>query len=189
MDVWSQRSKQECSWLSVHIDAIRPGMFSRSMRSTVGAGESRRADGTREIACLHPSQWSWNPMSHQPKNQLTELNSRPESRAFLKGKVGRCPHGIRLGNDFLASTPTKQTKDQSRTRKARSTDSFFTIRDIASGVEKAANRPGARFASGGSDMVNSQSIWGFLLLSGKKTTCFWKGWRLELAFLLVDVYS
>lgn len=49
----------------------------------------------------------------------------------------------------------------------RSTDSFFTIRDIASGVEKAANRTGGRFASGGSDKVNIQSIWGFLLLSGK----------------------
>lgn len=34
-------------------------------------------------------------------------------------------------------------------------------------MEKAANRTGGRFASGGPDKVNIQSIWGFLLLSGK----------------------
>lgn len=119
MDVLHQRSKKECSQLSVHVDAIKPCVFSRSTKNTMGTGESHRTDSAREITCLHPSQWNWNPMSHQPKNQLKELNSKPDGIALLKGKVGRCPHDIRLGSDFLATTPRTQTKDQSRTRQVQ----------------------------------------------------------------------
>lgn len=56
MDVLHQRSKKECSQLSVHVDAIKPCVFSRSTKNTMGTGESRRTDSAREIACLHPSQ-------------------------------------------------------------------------------------------------------------------------------------